>query len=402
MFYVQNWDAFFPQHCALDILNFQLKNAEKSLQSYDSSTSVKRDSYLLTEFNKVQSLVHLIEARLQLLNQNTSDPAAISFLVNGKVEHLPALKNELKVFNQFKGVVEKKIGLVNDQFDSLVNGVVDEEFKQVLHQIRQIKLEKSNLYGSQSDASVQKVLECYSQYFNESQFYEFELLKNSQSEQGERIAFQGAFETKAINLLADIRKDLRKGNHKLYYCVIENDLFQNNDGGKYSADQQHTFVIEKTKEDQFRLYQSYNSQYSLKSYMASQLAESPGGLKSYVEFYPFLKSLQQLESANRWSHEVNELYLQCFGIDHNIFLGQGSKQGFLAISYQSVELGKEGNEQPGSVENPPTLAQHIFQWIEHSSNKLGHTVKNIGLGGMYGVMISAVALSCLYIAKWAS
>lgn len=121
MFYVQNWDAFFPQHCALDILNFQLTNAEKSLQSYDSSTSVKRDSYLLTEFNKVQSLVHLIEARLQLLNQNTSDPAAISFLVNGKVEHLPALKNELKVFNQFKGVVEKKIGLVNDQFDSLVN-----------------------------------------------------------------------------------------------------------------------------------------------------------------------------------------------------------------------------------------------------------------------------------------
>lgn len=405
MFYVQNWETLFPQSSAYDILKQQLTSAEKSLQSYDASTHLKRDSYLLTELSKIQKLVYLIEDQLSLLNQSPNDPSAINFLVNGKVEQLPSLKAGLKIVNHLTHVIETKIAQINNQFDSLANAVDDEELKQVLHQIRHIKMEEANLYGSQCEYSLRKVLECYSKYFNEDQRRDFETLASQQSAPTNKISYFNSFETKASNLLAEMRKDLRKGNHKLYYCIIENNLFHNKEGGKSPLYQGHAFVIEKTKDDQFRLYQSYDSQYSLKSYMASQLTEKENGLKSYVEFYPFLKALQKLENATAWNHEVNELYRQCFGVDHSTLLSGEVKQGFLTVSYKSMELEKEVSLQqedsdfPLPSKNLQGAQQAIAQWIREAASQINPALKSIGLGSSFGALVSAVALSCIYAIK---
>ncbi|MCH9633181.1 MAG: hypothetical protein S4CHLAM6_15340 [Chlamydiae bacterium] len=397
MFYVQNWDALFPQSSAFEILRGQLSSAEKSLQYYDSSKDIKKDSYLLTELSKIQKLVYLVEDRLKILANTPNEPSVLDFLVNGKVSQIPTLKKGLGIFGELRKLVDSKVGQVNDQYDALASEVKDSQFKSLLNNVKQFSKEESNQYGSCCGVMALRVVDFFSKYIDSSQLIDFKSLKDLQMLQTNNVEILEKFEKGSSSLQAEVKKDLRKGQHKLYYCILDNALFKEVGGWQHPHYQGHSFVIEKTKDDKFRIYQSYSSHYSLKSSLVKELSEHPDGLRSHHELFVFLKGLQQLENAKIWDAEVNETYKKCFAVDHETFLGESLKKDSLSVRYKSLVVEEEIlKASEGSLLETFNPAESLASRIKVLKDELSPYAINVGAGVVSGTAIAVVALSCMY------
>lgn len=398
MFYVQNWDTIFPQSSAFEILRAQLSSAEKSLQYYDSSKDVKKDSYLLTELSKIQKLAYLVEDRLKILADTPNDPSALDFLVNGKVLQIPTLKKGLLIFQELKKVVGSKVDQVNSQYDALASEVKDHQFRSLLNNVKQFSKDDSSQYGSCCGAMALKVVDFFSKYIDENQLVDFQALKDLQALKTNNIEVLEKFEKGASSLHSEIKKDLRKGQHKLYYCILDNALFKDVGGWQHPHYQGHSFVIEKTKDDMFRVYQSYSSQYSLKSSLVNELSQHPDGLRSHHELFLFLKGLQQLENAKTWDADVNEAYKKCFAVDHDTFLGESLKKDSLSVRFKSLVVQEEqvSKESATDLSDVLSSASLFVDKMKMFKDEVRPYAINMGVGAASGTAIAIVALSCIF------
>lgn len=388
MFYVQNWDSN-PQNSAFQTLQQQLVSIKKSLQYYDASTGAKKDSYLLTELGKIQKLAYIIRENLKVISANPSNKDAANFLVHGNVQQLPAIENGLKLFSQIESAINKRVGEIQTQYDSEVVKVQDPKFKEFLGKVKNFASDETNIYGSRCGSAALKVIDIYSKYINPIELSEVKDLKSLQCMETSDIQVLDAFEEGIDVLRQSIVKSLRDNEHRLYFCFFDNSYFKDVGGWQHPYYGGHAFVIEKTAEDKFRVYQGYLSQYSLKSFLTKELQNNPDGLKDYEEFYTFLKDLQVFSYAKKWDHDVNEAYKSCFGVDHKSFLGESVSEDFFKLRFSSMQVHeKEYVIEKEEIELP------------YSLNKYGDllkTAKSVAVGVSLGGAVS----SALYVSYYA-
>ncbi len=333
---------------------------------------------------------------LNVLAESPNDPSVLNFLVNGNVAQIPTLKTGLTIFKQLNSIVQSKMDDINEQYEALSSEVIDTEFKHLLQNVKQFSKEDSSQYGSSCGLMALKVIEFFSKYIDRAHLTDFEALKGLETLKTSNVEALATFDKGAGTLLGEIKKDLRKGEHKLYYCILDNALFKDVGGWQHPHYQGHPFVIEKTKADQFRIYQSYDSQYSLKSHLASELAEYPEALRSYGEFYPFMKGLQQLELATQWDASVNDVYKRCFGVDHKTFVGEKLKSDFFSMRFKSLVVHEDevkAEQDAPIVEKGPT----ILDQINDLRRNFAPYEKNIKVGAAIGSSVTALALGSIFV-----
>lgn len=394
MFYIQNWSDLFPRLSAFEIFNDQLANIEHSIKYFDSSSLIKKDSYLLGEINRVQKLAYLIEEKNKALLLNPRDTDASNFMFQGRIEQLSALQTSLKLFEEVKRRIFAKTDKVGEEYSQRIGKVKEGPYKTLLEKVKKLAIDANNDFGSQSNITCQKVLECFSKYLEPNYDLKIkELEKIGDTESTSEIS----------TLLQEIKNDLRKGEHKLYYCTLDNRLFKKHLDWRYLKDAEHAFVIEKTSDDLFRLYQSYPSQYSLKSFLSSELGRFTDGLRSYVDFYPFLKGLEKLESTKAWNPEINESYTKCFGVDHSTFLGEESVEGLLQMHYCSFVLQPDGYQAPVKevvVEEPQDPIIEKPEKTLSSEHRFKQVLEEVVIGATLGSVVTVIAWhSIQYLAK---
>lgn len=350
MFYVQNWNSMFPANNALEIFQHQLIGIKKSIQHYDSSSEIKKDSYILSELSKIKKLTYIIQNHLANLSVNPKDSEAADFLFSGEIKKLSLLQDGLKVFDLLEKAVLSRVEKVDVKFKELSSQVKDRSFKHLLAKIEDFSKDEESIYGSRCGRNALKIIDVFSKYIHPDQLKDFKDLEKLESMASDNVEVLHRFNKGIEKLRLEIAKDLRSGKHKLYYCAFENGRFKQSGGWSHPNYPGHSFVIEKTPDDKFRLYQSYVNHFSLKSYVTHQMEKYDDALLSYTEFYPFLKNLQAMDGASEWSMDFNEMYRSAFGVDHKDFLGETIDQNSFKLSYMSVDVLEKEYESEVSEE----------------------------------------------------
>lgn len=392
MFYVQNWDQNFSNHSAFQILKQQLSNVEKSFQYYNYSKAVKKDSYIQVEMSKIQKLVYIINDNLLALSANPNDKQINGFLFDGKIEDKTHLENELKHFKMLKKNMDSELENIQLKFDAAVSKIKEPQYKKFLKEVDNFEDEKDCVYGSRCGITALKVVDSFSKYINPSELKEVKSLEKLERMETSNVQVLNSFNKGALELKQQIVKDLRSDKHNLYFCVLDNGCFKDIGGWKHPSYDGHAFVIEKTKDDQFRIYQSYLNQYSLKSFLTSELEKKEEGLKSFKEFYPFLKNLVSLGNATQWDNSVNEAYKACFSVDHKAFLGEEIADGTFNLKYVAINiLDEEFQESEVKTE----IATKELETTYYDTLKM--TAKSTALGVTIGTGVSAALYTSNYV-----
>lgn len=391
MFYVQNWDLT-PQHSAFQNLQHQLVSIKKSLQHYDASPGAKKDSYLLTELSKVQKLAYIIQDNLTTLSANPKNSEASDFLVHGNTKQLPSLQEGMKIFDQLEVTVGSRVNQIQKQFDTLMTKVQDPKYKEFLGRIKEFSSDDTNIYGSRCGMAAIKIIDIYSKYINPKQLSEVKDMERLQRMQTSNTQVLNSFKEGAAKLHQDIAKDLKDGQHKLYFCSLDNGYFKDVGGWRHPHYNGHAFVVEKTPDDHFRLYQSYLNQYSLKSFLTNELKNHSDGHKEYEDIYLFLKDLKSLSHAKKWTPEVNEIYKNCFGVDHQLFLGEEISDNFFKLRYVTIDMQKEEYQAPKKEIEPLSVSVDDYKAVLD-------TATSAAIGSTVGVAVSGAIAVAYYTAS---
>lgn len=395
MFYVQNWNSMFPAHNALEIFQHQLIGIKKSIQHYDSSSEIRKDSYILSELSKIKKLTYIIQDHLTNLSVNPKDSEAINFLFNGEMKKLSLLQDGLKIFDQLEKAVLSRVEKTDLKFKELFSQVKDPSFKLLLNRVKEFPKDEESIYGSRCGMNALNIINVFSNYIHPDQLKDIKDLEKLEAMKTDNVEVLQRFSKGIEKLRLEIAKDLRSGKHKLYYCAFENKRFKQGGGWSHPNYPGHSFVIEKTPEDKFRLYQSYVNHFSLKSFLNHQMEKYEDGLLSYTEFYPFLKNLQALEGATEWDMDFNEMYKGAFGVDHKDFLGESIDKNSFKLSYMSVDVLEEEFQ---SEEESPTLTDSSSRIYEKFQFLL-EDGKYLGIGASIGAITAVAGAASLFAVR---
>ncbi len=382
MHYIHNYQTLIPNLSATQALQQQMKEADRSLDDFNAYKIVKKDSYLISELGKMQELAQLIKQSLQTLSQNPEAQSEIDFLFKGDQSQLPRLNEQLQLFDALEVKMQSKIDEVSNLHQTLRGSVQDPHLKGVFKAIDENKPNASNLFASKCKSSALAVLKSFSKWMDPQSLDQIKSLETK------KVLSLKSSQKGAKALMDEIAKDLEGSSHKLYYCTFDNMAFKDSHGG-------HALVIEKTKENQFRLYQSFSGQYSLQSFLNEEMTKSSEGWMEYNEFYSYLKSYEFLSHVQIWDEKVSDQYEGCFKVGRSKTKGTQLPTGFFGLRFNSIQLLE--NERLSAIESLQSMIKDMLKQASVIADM--QVLDSVGTGVCLGALVSAIALPCIAIAN---
>ena len=341
---VSNWDNIYPTQEAFKIFRDQYKEFSKAKENYESNSSpVKHDSYLQTEFSKLQKHGKIIRGYLQDYDLGIDKVIARNFLIGNdtNVNEQAEVTRRRALIDRNSGVEKEVIQCVRDvdnQYQATKLKLHDLRFTNLLDELSPYMNSSNHVFGSRCGVTASKVLQYFSKGLNSYYTKIVQMLYNRAVSTNLDEDFNITFKSGIDNLKDTIRRDLKSDVSKIYYCSFEKNQFEDRGGWKHPNYGGHAFVIEKNAQDKFRIYQSYVGEYSLKAQLLAEMKKYPDGLRDYDQLKTFLNGLKELSVAKTWDAKLESTYSNCFNVKHKSFLGESLPQGFFNLSFMDIPI----------------------------------------------------------------